>query len=611
MQSTGKGAALIVRISEHGALRYAVEPVALACVNGPELVLLTGPEGAIAETERRLAADGVAYKRPPIDVAVHSSCMDAILPAFREALAGLTLQPATRPILSTVFAEWLEPAHAAERDYWAAQIRKPVHFDRAGQRLFEAPCCVVLEVGLGAALSGLLAGKRADKLQQRALAALGPLEEGGVYPEDRLERCLAELWANGVPVDLAGGAAAPESAPILPAYAFQRQRCWIDAPEPAARGAEGKRAPAPPSPEVAGRAAMAPAQLAVMHAISQLSRLPLAKLDPSTTFMEMGLDSLFLAQLAEALRASTGVTLTLADLVRDNTIERVALLLGARAEAMKGVAAPVSRAMPQVLPSQLVQLRAGDPHNPVLFIHGDAADRFLPPYLPRGQSLYGYLHQGADGGRIQHTRVEDLAAQCHQEWLQICGEEPCVLGGHSFGGLVAYHVAHLRRKAGLPVSLVVMIDTHHPITFRNADRLDPRRPRRWLQEMRVAARRHRDRAHAEALLLLGKTIPPELRPDYHMAVYDSAARLYEPPPLEVDVLFFHADAGFYGRADRYWDAVVRGRLEVHPSRADHLTIVRVPETFDPVARILAERLASLHSRVEEARGGRTAPAPTM
>jgi hypothetical protein len=129
--------------------------------------------------------------------------------------------------------------------------------------------------------------------------------------------------------------------------------------------------------------------------------------------------------------------------------------------------------------------------------------------------------------------------------------------------------------------------------------------------MRVAARRHRDRAHAEALLLLGKTIPPELRPDYHMAVYDSAARLYEPPPLEVDVLFFHADAGFYGRADRYWDAVVRGRLEVHPSRADHLTIVRVPETFDPVARILAERLASLHSRVEEARGGRTAPAPTM
>lgn len=588
MQATGLGAGLIVRLAEAEAARYAQGPVALACVNGPQLALLSGPVAEMAACEARLRADGVSFRQAPLDVAVHSPAMDGVLEPFRTALSSLPLEPARRPFLSTVTGEWLQPAEAASADYWVQQIRRPVRFDQAAQRIFAEPCCVALEVGLGASLTGLLAARRSDKRRQRALSLLGSADEGQPYAGDRLQRALGELWANGLPLDLGPRGPAPGRAPVLPAYAFQRVRCWVDAPQP------GSAQPVPARPEPAPLEAAASSPGAIkgllVDTISKMARLPEAQLDGSVEFVALGLDSLFLTQLAEALRARLGIPVPFAVLVRNNSIDELAAWLE---EQQRAKAAPTAAA-PAPLPGRLVLLRPGDDRLPFLSIHGDRGDRYLPAYLPEGQGLHAYLHQGQDGERIELTRVEELAERCHADWLAVCGARPCVLSGHSLGGLVAYHVAWLRRQAGLPVALVVMLDAHHPGDFHERAAFSLRHPRKWASEVKALARRYLRFALAELTLRRGARIPPERRLDYLMAFMDRAVRLYEPPPLDADVLFFSAEQSpLFGRAHRRWKDLVRGSLEVHDVPGEHMTMVHDSAAFEIVGRELARRLAAL------------------
>jgi amino acid adenylation domain-containing protein len=242
-------------------------------------------------------------------------------------------------------------------------------------------------------------------------------------------------------------------------------------------------------------------------------------------------------------------------------------------------------------------IRRGDGRMPILMVHGDGADRLLPPHLPAEQSIYGYLHQGADGKRMPLRTVESLAARCHAEWLAVCGDAPCAIIGHSYGGLVAWHVAYLRRQAGLPVSAVSMIDTLHPVAERRRRLFNPRRPFRWSHQMRADARVLTDLLRAERHLLQGRLIPVEQRNPYVLAIYELAAARYSPPKLDVDVLVVQAGGDELRRQDDLlWRRSTSGHVEIQANEGSHLAIVREESLFRPVGEILRKQMARLRQR---------------
>ncbi|HEX7479264.1 MAG TPA: beta-ketoacyl synthase N-terminal-like domain-containing protein [Polyangiales bacterium] len=597
MQSTGPGAALIVRVSERDAARYAVGEVALACVNGPQLVLLSGPVAAIESCIARLQIDGVAHRRAPLDVAVHSACMDGVIEPFRAELSSLRWSEAHRPILSSVTGNWLDPTQVRSTTYWARQIREPVLFDRAVETLFTEPCCIALEVGLGNGLTGLLAARRRDKREQRALAALGPHDEGAPQASTRLRQCLGELFANGAALEVGGPLPPPTSAPVLPTYAFQRRRYFVDPPAASLRAAdvERRRVPStpPPAPTSAASAPIDLLRAELVLAISALSRLPVAEIDPLARFADLGLDSVFLAQLSEDLQERLGLTVRFSQLVHYDTVERLAqALVEQRAQSIGyATAAKVSTDF-----RGLIRLHNGDDTLPMLLVHGDWADHLLPPRLPAEQSLYGYLHQGSDGERMRLRSVEALAALCHAEWLAVCGDRPCILGGHSFGGLVAYHVAQLRRRAGLPVSLLVLIDTYHPASLRAPRELGLRAGTRLAREAVRTLAWAREIARSELWLAQGKRIPVERRTDYVRAIYGLATLRYQPAAIDVDLLLFRATERWVQEAPGTgWRTLTGGHFEVQDIKGNHLHIVRTKEGFSPIASALVQRIVALRS----------------
>ena len=217
MQATGPGAALIVKQTPEALLPQLADDVTLACVNAPSLCLVSGRPEAIASCAERLSAWRVFNRLAPIHVAVHSPAMDGVVEPFQRELEQLTFAAPRTPLLSTVTGEWMSEADARDPEYWSRQLRRPVRFDQAVATLLAEPSAVILEVGMGAALTSLVTTQARNRPNLRALALLGrdePPVEG--YDPRRLHQTLGELWASGVAIDLVGDVKPTRPAPELP-----------------------------------------------------------------------------------------------------------------------------------------------------------------------------------------------------------------------------------------------------------------------------------------------------------------------------------------------------------------------------------------------------------
>lgn len=205
MQSTGPGAALIVKQTPEALADLLPPDVTLACVNAHNLCLVSGRPDAIARFAERLSAERVVSRIAPIHVAVHSPVMDAVVDPFLDELRHMTFHVPQTPLLSTVTGQWMTAEQTTSPKYWAHQLRSPVYFATAVETMLAEPSAVILEVGMGSALTSLVATRIKNRACHRALALLGrdePPPEG--YSVGRLHQTLGELWANGVPVDLVG-----------------------------------------------------------------------------------------------------------------------------------------------------------------------------------------------------------------------------------------------------------------------------------------------------------------------------------------------------------------------------------------------------------------------
>jgi acyl transferase domain-containing protein len=217
MQATAPGAALIVRQTPDALLPQLPADVALACVNAPNLCLVSGRPDAVAKCAEQLAGARVVCRPAPIHVAVHSPIMDAVIEPFLSEILPLEFRAPNTPILSTVTGQWMPEPQSRDPKYWAQQLRSQVRFDKAGATLLTEPSAVILEVGMGSALTSLLTTQLRNRPTHRGLALLGrdePPAEG--YDIGRVHQTLGELWASGVAIDLVGEVTTTRAAPILP-----------------------------------------------------------------------------------------------------------------------------------------------------------------------------------------------------------------------------------------------------------------------------------------------------------------------------------------------------------------------------------------------------------
>ncbi|NML44487.1 aminotransferase class I/II-fold pyridoxal phosphate-dependent enzyme [Ramlibacter sp. G-1-2-2] len=234
MQSLPRtGAMLAVRADEQRVQSH-IEPwsdrVAIATLNSPMDLVVSGERAAVEALGQQLTAEGVAVRPLKVSHAFHSPLMAPILEQFERAASAVTMASPRIPLISNLTGEL---AGDAVRDphYWTRHLREAVRFGAGLQTALALGCEAFLELGPNPVLStlGRMAGAPEGTLWLESLNA---------KKSDwrQLLETLGRLHLAGASIDFAAfDSAYPRRKRLLPNYPLERQRYWF----PGVAGAQG------------------------------------------------------------------------------------------------------------------------------------------------------------------------------------------------------------------------------------------------------------------------------------------------------------------------------------------------------------------------------------
>jgi amino acid adenylation domain-containing protein len=260
-------------------------------------------------------------------------------------------------------------------------------------------------------------------------------------PGDR--RLLAWVVANGY---------SPASADLnrflsdrLPRYMLPSAYIVVNAMPLNRNGKVDVRAlPDPPAPEPAARLVTDTERL-----LAEVWRetLGVPEVGRTDDFYDLGGHSLLAVRLFSEIEKRTGRRLPIAIFDHGLTIAAVAERL--------------EQETTEAGTDFLVPIRSGGPRPPLFLVHGGGGHvfvyRWLASQLDGDRPVFGFNLKGIRSADTPRT-VEEMAERYLGDLEVAYPEGPCLLGGYSFGGVVAWEMARRLRARGRAVPLLVLLE---------------------------------------------------------------------------------------------------------------------------------------------------------
>ncbi len=225
----GKGKMLATELSIDDARRLVAgyAGVVVGAHNGSRSTVLSGDTEAMDAVEEELSRQGVFCRRVDIEFAAHSTQLDPLLDSFLAAVGVVRTAPLTARFLPTAGEMAGREAASSDLDarYWWRNAREPVMFDAAIRPLLADKIDAWVEISGHSVLRPVIARTLREAGNKGAVIAASERER----EHAALLELLAALWCLGAPVEWASLYDEPGAVYPLPAYPWQRERCWFDA----------------------------------------------------------------------------------------------------------------------------------------------------------------------------------------------------------------------------------------------------------------------------------------------------------------------------------------------------------------------------------------------
>ncbi|MFE0176930.1 acyltransferase domain-containing protein [Streptomyces sp. NPDC059002] len=291
--------------------------IAVAAVNGPRSVILSGDRDVTDRLLDELTAEGVRARRIPVDVAAHGPHVEALRDEVLTALAPIEPRTPTVPFHSTVTGDFIDSA-ALDAAYWYTNLRSTVRFERS-VRALAADHQAFIEISPHPVITMVLQ-QTLDDLESDA-AVVESLRRDEPGPR-RFLASLARLHADGAAVDWRPAFGPDAALTELPAYT--------------------------PSSENRNASAGTPDADRLLELVRVETALVMgldseAALIGTEAFRDLGLDSANAVELRNRLVAATGLRLPVTLLFDHPTPQRLAQHLAAQLTGTAAASAPAKR----------------------------------------------------------------------------------------------------------------------------------------------------------------------------------------------------------------------------------------------------------------------------
>jgi acetoacetyl-CoA synthetase len=295
--------------------------------------------------------------------------------------------------------------------------------------------------------------------------------------------------------------------------------------------------------------------------------LQVSAVSPDDDFFDLGGDSLLAVTLMLEIERETGCSVPFTAIYDAPSVAALVELMGADENASSG---------------PFVCLKPGDASLPFYLVHGidGTVMEFasLGRTLQYGGALIGIQASGLDGKKPVRNSVEAMADAYLEAIVAHQPSGPYLIGGYSFGGLVALEICRRLRAQRKEIGVLVMIDSYgHPATWPRLTRLDVRWRRflrrkeelancSWSDAMHYA----KDKAGQLSFGMLQAARGRNVRCASVDAVYN-----YRPSRYDGAAFYFRAETpypNFPTHPQRVWRHVI-GELNVQTVAGDHFSVV--------------------------------------
>ncbi len=289
--------------------------ISVAAINSDRSCVLSGEISEIEQLKIRLTASSTAYVELKTSHAFHSSMMLPVVPVFEEFLKTIKLNKPKIAIYSTVTAQ-KEDSLLTNASYWAQQIGETVLFKASMDKIkSENLCAVFLETGTKNILGQLLKKESRTEIEQGTVKVVSLLSSSVEKEVHHFLDALGELWMEGINFSQLKVLYQPEDQRrhIAPVYPFAKNVFWLGP----FNNDQSRKLHTEDTFMNDGKLTALKDQLSDLFERS--SGIPVSEFEEETTFMEMGMDSLFLTQISLQIKKELKISVTFRQLVEELT----------------------------------------------------------------------------------------------------------------------------------------------------------------------------------------------------------------------------------------------------------------------------------------------------
>ncbi|MDB9425330.1 amino acid adenylation domain-containing protein [Microcystis aeruginosa CS-564/01] len=328
MQSLPKEGTMIAVFAAEERVKAVIEPytneVAIAAINGPENLVISGKATIIAQIILHLTAAGIESRPLKVSHAFHSPLLEPILDSLEQEAAAISYQPLQIPLVANLTGEVLPEGATIDPRYWRNQARNPVQFYASIQTLIEQKFSLFLEVSPKPTLSRL--GQQCcPETSTTWLFSLAPPQED----EQSLLNSLAILYdSQGAKINWEGfNQNYPHNLLALPTYPFQRQRYWLETIKPTSEETT-MTTNATNVQAVSSNQKQQEILITLQTLVGNLLQLSPADVSVHTPFLEMGADSIVMVEAVRRIENTYNVKIAMRQLFEElSTLDALATYL--------------------------------------------------------------------------------------------------------------------------------------------------------------------------------------------------------------------------------------------------------------------------------------------
>ncbi len=226
MQTLPQDGEMVAVFANEARVAAAIKPfsskLAIAGINGPQNIVISGEKSALQKVLPELVAEGIEYRPLKVSHAFHSPLMEPILATFADKAAQVTYATPKIGLISNLTGQLAEGKLIANADYWCRHLREPVRFLDTMETLYKQDYEMFVEIGPQPILSGM--GKRCFPAE---FGTWLPSLQSGFEDWQVLLNSLGTLYSKGQQINWKGFDQDYQRYRLsLPTYTFERQSYW-------------------------------------------------------------------------------------------------------------------------------------------------------------------------------------------------------------------------------------------------------------------------------------------------------------------------------------------------------------------------------------------------